>query len=48
MFLMVSMPRSTKSCLDVNHGDLMPSWAIFWAMPLPMLPAPMTPILLIR
>ncbi len=25
----------------------MPSWAIFWTIPLPMLPAPMTPILLI-
>src|SRR2546423_14260933 len=44
---MVSIPRSKKRCSTSQSTTSYPVRAKTWAMPLPMVPAPITPILLI-
>ena len=43
IFRMVLRPRSTNSTFMSTMTTTIPSWAIFWTMPLPILPAPNTP-----
>ena len=43
VFLIFSRPRWTKSSWVSINTTSNPSWAIFWAIPLPIFPAPIIP-----
>src|SRR5437660_5544874 len=47
LFSIVARARSSIGCATSTRRTLKPAWANTWAMPLPIVPAPITPTVLI-